>query len=311
MEKIYRIDSKLFYRLYEKGGFGLVACFSRLKYFQNTQECYKPIKHKTNNKTTKGYRLMSRFSGISIPTLKNLVPILEEMDLVHFDKKGGVHLAGRKKTDTIGGKLVPIKMGDKFTDTKTFASYVIIRSNLDRQKKQFEKKRRLSEGMRAIKNGSFISKKVYKLIKSLEKEGIKSIKDLKMVENRILSNAKIANLVGVDYKEDTQKSNGSYFKRRFKDFGLIESRRRFRKIHDERVSFSEYSKWRDLYRSNQDNVTWKNGFISEEIASEVNDTSDMVTLVNMETGEIVKFPPPSKFSKELPYPYSSSLYSIL
>lgn len=274
-KKTIRLDSVLFSKLHEKGGYSLIAIYCELKAFRNKPERYIPIKHTTNRKISTGYSLLKICTGISINTLKKNVPLLIEMNLGHFDTKGGFFLHGNNKTRlSIKKKMVPIQIGKSFTDTRLSAKFVIISSNLRRQSVVWKKKETLRELFKvACSNDGFISKKELTILNQAHQDGI-DLRGLKPVKNSILSNKRIYELISGRIVDSVSgKSSGKYIKNRFKKMGWIHTRRRFKDFFGRYVAFKEYAIWKAAGGKARERISWRKGRIVQELCSEVIDLS--------------------------------------
>lgn len=279
-QKTVRIDSMLFHILHERGGYNLVAVYCELKAFRNRPEKYVPITH-SNNKKSSGYRLLQKCTSISIPTLKKNVPLIIEMGLGEFDFSGGFLMKGNRKTRlSTSGKLVPIKIGKSYTDTRLSAKFVVLSSNLRRQKILWKRKETLSELFKVKKsNNGFLSKRDMTLLDQACSRG-ESLGNMQMVKNSILSNKRIHELVSnrVSTNDLSSKSCGKYIKKKFREKGWIETRRRFRDILNRYVPIDEYLRMKLSIRRAGEIVTWRKGRVVKEICNEINDISEKINL---------------------------------
>jgi hypothetical protein len=268
--KVVRIDSKQFHRMHELGGDTLIAIYAELKAFRNSEERYKPIKHKSNNKVSTGYSLLTKCTGISKTTLKKYVPMLVDLGLVYFDSSNGaLHLNGYKKVViSKSKKLVPILVRSSLTETRASVQFVLLNSNRESQIKAAIKKQTLKDQFkRSLTPNGIISKKAWEKICNLRKDGITKPSQLKVVKDVILSNQGFASILT---QGSTSKSNGHYYKKKFTKLGLIETRRRFKDILGRQISFEEYLGWRYAAKQggvNVDRVTWRKGRAVEELIS--------------------------------------------
>lgn len=268
--KVVRIDSKQCNKMLEVGGTTLVAIYAELKAFRNSEERYKPIKHKSNNKVSTGYTLLSKCTGISKVTLKKYVPMLIELGLAYFDQNNGaLHLNGYKKIAiSKTKKLLPVAIRSSLTETKASVQFILLNSNREAQIKSAIKKQTLKDQLkRSLSPSGIISKRVYRKLCNLREKGITKPSQIKVVKDVILSNQGFASILT---QNSTSKSNGHYLKKKFSSLGLIETRRRFKDILGRQISFDEYLNWRYIAKQggvDVSRITWRKGRVVEELVS--------------------------------------------
>lgn len=272
--KIVRLDSVLFNKLWKKGGYSLIAVYSELKAFRNRPERYIPIFHPSNNKTSSGYSLLKMCTGISMNTLKKTVPQLIELNLGYFDVTGGFFLHGNNKTRlSARKKMVPIKIGKNFTNTRLSAKFVIVSSNLRRQEILWKRKETLRElfKVEAFQQRT-LNKKEREIVKRAHLDGI-TLSNMNMVKKSILSNRKLYELVnGYQNKnEDSWKGSGNYLKKRFRSVGWISTRRRFKDLFGRYVPFQEYLTWKAAAGKAGERISWRKGRVVLELCNEITD----------------------------------------
>jgi len=255
MNTTARINSKLYYDLFQKGGCNLVAVYCILK--QSRQGIKYYAYKSSNNKTVSGYGLLKAKTNLSLNTIKKYVPILIDMGLCSIDKNGDFNVLGGEKTKILYNceKIVPIKIGKNLTETKHNAYMVILNSNLRSQEIQISRKKHLSE----LKGKAKYSSKAYReLQRRLKASGEQS----PLTDNVILSNKGFSNLKS----GQENKAEGFYQKKVLISMGLISSERRFKRI--KKVSYEEYI----LLRNNKSipyTYKYNNNYIIEELVSKI------------------------------------------
>ena len=256
---VQRIDSRLYHLLLEEGGFSLVAVYSTLKRKRNAIHSYQP------EDDISGYNLLKRCTGISISILRKYVPILVRLNLADFLSGGGFFLTGNNKNKSKNNKLVPIQIFDKYTDTKTACEYVIIHSNILKQKKKICKKVTQRELLNASQSQKLKSKKEYQAVKRLNRNGIFKVSDLKIVENTTLSNKSFMFLLsGCRYENS---STGKSKKDKMKSLGLIEIKRNFKTL-SYKTTYSEFLNYKK-YVDSSPYIIFKFGYICRELSNSV------------------------------------------
>lgn len=256
MSNIVRIPSKLYHQLDLKGGQKLIAFYCILKHFNRTQKLYA-YKAK-NNKTVKGKSILRNRCNLAVSAIDKFLPMLVEMELCEFDRKGNFILLGNQKTKELYDceKMVPILIGANLIKTQYNCLSVKLHSEERQQKREIEKKHNRSDLQRHEKNPK--SKRLYNLaIRSIKKYG----RDLKINYKTVLSNQAYAVL-----KDGTRdnKSKGSYWKKKLLNNNLVTAKRTFTKVrqmeYQEYVEFKKGSKYL--------NLNFINGFlVIEGIAS--------------------------------------------
>ena len=269
MNQIVRIPSKLYFELYSKGSDSLLSVYCTLKSFKKDIK-YFSYKSK-NGRLVSGYNLLRNQTPLSLHTLKKYIPILMELGLCRFDSNGDFVLLGNNKLkNTYGKKLVPIKIGEKFTDTKYNCMLVRLHSCQENQKKEIliKQNRReiLKQGLHNPKNHA----EHKRALKVQSKYG----DEIEVTDNCVLSNAGYGRII----KEDENISKGSHYKRRLKDKGLISSCIRLKAI--KKVSYSSYIQYKRVLE-NGSRLTYKNGYMCEQLVS-------TLSVTDVVSGEIPK-----------------------
>lgn len=278
---IQRIDSVLFYRLLShvpnEMDFTLVALYCTLKKRRNKVHSYQP------HDKLRGYKLLQHHTNISSFVLRKKIPLLIEMGLCHFLDNGGFFMLGNEKTKSGNKKVVPIRIFDKISNTKTAVKYVIEKSNLDSQKRISIKKKGQSELLKASDNNSIRNLRQLKQLRRLHKNGISCQSDVNYVKTINLSNRRIGELMGGDDCPHNQKSRGKYLKDKFSNMGLHKAKRRFKKISDKFYTYDQYLIARYDLREIYGNVTFIQNNIYTELSNSIEDISDDILSSNKET----------------------------
>lgn len=269
MNQIVRIPSKLYFELYQTGGDSLLSVYCTLKSFKKDIK-YFSYKSK-NGKVVSGYNLLRNQTPLSLHTLKKYIPILMELGLCRFDSNGDFVLLGNNKLkNTYGKKLVPIKIGEKFTDTKYNCMLVRLYACQQNQKKEIlvkqNRRELLEQGLHNPKSNS----EHKRALKVQKKYGDK----IEVTDNCVLSNAGYGRII----KEDENTSKGSYYKRRLKDKGLISSCIRLKAI--KKVSYNSYIQYKRVLEGGR-RLTYKNGYMCEQLVS-------TLSVTDVVSGEIPK-----------------------
>lgn len=265
MEKITRINSRLYYDLFssDESGDRVISLFLHLKQIRGNNRCIESYKAR-NNKFVSGYSLLRAKSNISISTLKKYVPILINKGLVRFDEMGNVFVLGGDKINILYSteKVVPVQLGKNLVETAHNSFYVRIHALYGAQKKQIAKKKSQKELLLQVASPKSATeyKKALRLKKQLEEKG----KVIEIVDTPILSREGFSKL---RFKKDTtkmvSKSSGFYYKKILKDRGSISTRRRFEKVM--KMTYSEYNNCKNYYTSSS--YTYINGYLSIELIS--------------------------------------------
>lgn len=262
------IDSAVFGHLFEKGSAGLVGVYAMLLYGRKGYHCYLPYKNE-NNKITKGKRLISKQSGVSLTALNKHLPVLIDMGLCKFMPCGGFTMTGKKKLKKLNKKKksVPVRIGKNLRETKGNVYAVPVLARLFRQTKQIDKKITLSKAKcRAEKNRS-VSQKDAELLLKAHKSKFIDLDKLKKVENIVLSNVGISEIMGGDCKNHMVR--GSYMRKLLENRGFIFSRRRYSPVSPEKISYQQFRASKNWYMEHFGFVTYKNGRVVKPIVSEV------------------------------------------
>lgn len=258
MNKVARIDSKLYYDLYEKGGDRLIAAYSILKTSRNNEIKYYAHTAK-NGKVVSGYSLLRSKTVISLNSLKVYVPILIEMGLCYFDTNGDFVLLGSKKLKEkyTNKKIVPILIGKNIIDTAHNAISVRLFSAERQQIKQIEVKQNRRELLTQAVDPKNL--KLFKKAKRVLKKysGV----EITITDKTVLSNQGFAKIKD---GEENNKSRGAYWKRILKQKSIVKTQRRFENICE--IPYADYLK---LKYSGQKprNHTYYKGFLCIELVS--------------------------------------------
>lgn len=257
-KKIARINSRLYFDLFERGGDRLIAVYAILKTSRNGEIKYYSYTAK-NNKFIGGYSLLRAKTNLTLHTIEKYVPTLMEMGLCFIDNNGDFVMLGNEKVKELynNRKLVPIVIGKNITETAYNVVSVRLFSAEKQQLKQIEVKQNRSELLKQASNPS--NPKLYKKAKrALKKyEGV----DLTVIDKTVLSNQGFAVL-----KDGTvnNKSKGAYWKKVLKRNGVVKTNRRFEPICE--MPYAEYLQIKNSgYKAKKH--TFNNGFLSEELVS--------------------------------------------
>lgn len=268
MKGIFRIPSQLYFDLWTKGneipsltGDKLIAVYSILKFYRDNGIKYYAYKSK-NNKNISGYALLRAKTNISLHTIEKYVPVLIEMGLCFIDNNGDFVLLGNQKTKDLYSsyKLVPIVIGKNVIETALNVMSVILFSAQKEQKNQYKKKLTRSEQLKQGADPK--NSKQYKKYKAILKQ-FGEVTNLN--EKTVLSNEGFSVIKhGKENNIKNLKSNGCYWKRRFKSVGLVKTKRVFEKIQAmTRLQYLELKKLGLLERK----FTYVDGFLVEEKVS--------------------------------------------
>ena len=266
------INSKLFYHLFELGGQSLVGTYAMLLNGRNGYHCYLPIKN-SNGKITKGKRLISKQSGVSLTALNTYLGTIIELGLGEHMKCGGFKMAGRQAiiNKYHKRKFIPIRIGKNLRETKGNVNAVIITSNLWNQVKQIDKKVTLNKILCLEKKGSVLTSAQRGLLKNARKNKSINLDELNKVENTVLSNKGISNLIrGLERGVNKNSiSHGSYWRKVLQERGFMYSRRRYKTIWAQKISYKEFLSMKKWFNEKHGFVTYKNGRVVKPIVSEV------------------------------------------
>lgn len=258
--KIARINSRLYFDLFsneEVDGDKLVSVFSILKTSRTEDKYYSYTSR--NNKFIGGYSLLRAKTNLTLHTIKTYVPVLIDMGLISILENGDVYVMGGEKIKTLysSKKLVPIIIGKNLHDTAVNSLSVRCHSAQLQQEKQILKKQNRSELLKQLSNPT--TNKLYKKAKRLAKR--LNGEEITIIDEVILSNQGYAVLKrGVE----NNKSMGCYWKQKLVKKGLIESKRRFKKL--KAMSYGEYLNYISFYPDSK--TVYRNGFLCvEEIAA--------------------------------------------
>lgn len=259
--KIVRIDSKLYFDLFSKGGDKLIAVYSILKSSRNSEVKYYAYKSK-NNKFVSGYSLLRAKTNLTLHSIQKYTPILIDMGLCFIDKNGDFVLLGNTKTKELynSKKLVPIIIGANVTETALYSFAVRSFSAEKKQKTEINKKLTRSEIL--LQGANPKNYKQYKRAKT-------TLKRFGEVTN--LNEKTVLSLQGFGVLKHSKdncigdiKSSGSYWRKKLKKANIIKTKREFKTV--KKMSFSEYltfKKYGDLTNRH----TYKNGYLVKEVIS--------------------------------------------
>lgn len=283
LEKNQYINAKLFGKLLDEGGTGLVGTYVMLLKSRDGYHCYNTLSNK-NNKITKGKRLISKHSGVSLSALERYLPTLIEMGLCSHMKNGGFFLVGSKKINQNynSSKKVSVRVGKNLRETKGNVNAVLVIANLRRQYKFIDKKITLNKALCQEAKGKTLDSTQVKLILKANKNSFIDITNLKKVENVVLSNKGISNVITGAITDEGHKavSKGGYWRKVLQRRGFIYSRRRFKTIWAEKISYTTYLSMREWFYENHGFVTYKNGRVVKPIVSEVMVLDNTVSTYN-------------------------------
>lgn len=263
MQSVYRIPSKLYYTLFQKGiecnidGDKLIAVYSILKKSTQNSKIYS-YKSK-NNKVVSNYALLRKHTNISLVTLKKYIPKLIELKICFFNASGDFVLLGNEKTKIKfnSKKIIPITIGKNITHTAYNVYFVRIHSCEHKQKKAIEKKRNQSELLKRADNPRSLKelKKIKKIHRNEKDNGF-------FIEKCVLNISSYSFIKCLEEK----KSKGGYWKKKLVNKKLIQSKRRFELI--KQMTYEEFKQLKancNLTKS----ITFYNGFLAKELVSEM------------------------------------------
>lgn len=246
-------------------GHGLAAVYATLLKTRNRGHCFAYEQNHSNNKYTKGYRLLAKYSGLSINSLKKYVPRLIEMGLCRFTDNGSFLMKGRK---ALGArKAIKIEIGNNLSSTKTWVKGIPVLANIRSQRSMKDKKVTLKIIISKVRKNIPLTKRELKIYKAAEKNPRIDLENLNKVENTVLSNKRIAELVS--YNESQSPSLGTYYRKKFHQSGQMISRRRFKRVVDHKMSYKEFMNIRSSLYDNYGFVTYRKGYVVKPLVSEV------------------------------------------
>lgn len=286
-KKVARINSRLYFDLFERGGDRLIAVFSILKMSRCSDKYYSYTAK--NNKFVGGYSLLRAKTNLSLHAIKTYVPTLVEMGLISILDNGDVYVLGGEKIKDLysSRKLVPILIGKNMNSTSDNSLLVRLHSSQLQQQREIEKKQNQSVLLKQLSKPT--NPKLYKKAVKLSKR--LGGKEITIVDDVVLSNQGYAVLKrGVE----DNKPMGCYWKRKLIKNGLIMSKRRFIKI--KKMKYSEYLEYISYYPNSR--AVFRNGFLCEEAIATLS-VKDII-------GEIEEMPKnleilPSPVTKPLSY----------
>ncbi|TAI48996.1 hypothetical protein [Flagellimonas allohymeniacidonis] len=209
------------------GGDGLIATFATIRAYKKDVVLKKVGK--------KGPVAMLReLTGLSRTTIEKHLPILLEIGLLEIHNNGNIAVHGRKWSSNNlpclhRRKLIPIKVYDKFIDTKTYCAFVRVHSRLGKQERQIGKKAKRIEVLEACSRNERLSKGDYRIWKKLYRQGI----TLEELKSKFRSKSTLSNLAfhkilkDTDIPSNCNESSGKDFKSKLIMLGLIKQSRLF------------------------------------------------------------------------------------
>lgn len=238
-KSVVRINSRLYFDLFSKGGDRLIAFYCILKSARKKESIYKAYKSK-NNKLVGGKGLIRKKTNLTLSSIDNYLPILIKMGLVTVEKNGDVSILGNQKTKELYScyKIVPIPLGKNIVKTAVLAIGVRVSSAERQQLKQIDEKNRRSELIRKTSNPTNL--KDYKRGIKLKKkypEGI-VVEQLTVLSNEGYDSLKLGGKKTEKEVRRHSKGRGAYWKKVLKGSGVVVSRRRFESI--KAMSYTEY-----------------------------------------------------------------------
>ncbi len=265
--KTARINSRLYFDLYTRGGDKLIAVYAILKTSRNNEIKYYAYTAK-NNKFISGYSLLRAKTNLTLHSIQKYVPSLIDMGLCFIDKNGDFVLLGNDKLKLkYNSKLVPIKIGSTLTETVYNSLTVRLFSAEKSQKTQIEKKQTRSE---IIAYGS------KKLSKYYDK---KYGHNLEVNEKTVLSLQGFGDLKhGNNNNIKDIKSCGAYYKKKLREKGIIKTNREFKKL--EKSTYSDYLQMKKYFSIGR-KITYKNGWIVEEQISSFSTVSCFSSVITV------------------------------
>ncbi len=258
MQSTYRIPSKLYFELYQKGGDKLIATYSILKQSRNKEKQYFSFTSK-NNKVVSGYSLLRNKTNLTLHTLKRYVPILIDAGLCNFNDNGDFILLGNSKTKMLynSNKLVPIVIGKNLVHTAYNSMAVRLHSSEAKQLRQIKKKHNQSELLKRQQNPQTL--KELKQIRAILKNG--KMKGF-FIEKCVLSIKGYAEI-----KDGTSSKNkGNYWKQKLIQKQIVKAFRRFEEVKN--ISYKEYLE----LKTNSilpKTYLFRNGCLVKELVSEI------------------------------------------
>lgn len=272
------VDSRVLHDLIQApaiDGYGLAATYAILLSSRNRGHCFA-YHQNSNNKFTKGYRMLALHSGLSMHTLKKYVPRLVEMGLCRFTRNGSLLMRGRRSLGT--RKSIRIQLGNNLAEVKTFIKGIPVLANIRAQRSMSDKKVTLKIIISKVKRDIPLTKRELKIYKAAQKNPRLDLENLNKVENTILSNKRISELV--TYNQSQSPSLGTYYRKKFHQNGQMVSRRRYKRVIDHRMSHGEFMNIRKSLYDNYGFVTYRKGYVVRPIASEVAIPHDLLPSYN-------------------------------
>ena len=260
-KKIARINSRLYFDLFHRGGDKLVAVYAILKTSRNGEVKYYSYKS-NNNKFVSGYALLRAKTNLTLHTIEKYVPVLIDMGLCFIDKNGDFVLLGNDKINTLysSRKLVPVTIGANVTETVLFSFSVRSFSAERKQQTEINKKLTRSEVISQGANPRNLKelKKAQRLLKTFGEV-------TNLTEKTVLSLNGFGVLKHTEKNEIKDiKSSGSYWRKKLKNANIIKTKREFKKV--QQMSFAEYLNFKK-YGELTNRHTYKNGYLVEETIS--------------------------------------------
>lgn len=237
-QSIVRIPSKLIFHLSEKKADKLVAVYSTLKHFKNSDYKYYAYTAK-NNKFVSCYSLLRAKTNLSLSTLKKYVPILIDMELCSFHANGDFVMLGGEKVKELydSYKMIPVEIGKNIIETTLNCYKIKVHSAEKQQLNQIRIKQNRSVLLSNKSNPK--NNKEYKAICKLEKKyGL----EITVNDKTVLSNEGFGKLRN---GEMNKKSVGNYWKRKLVKNNFIKTTRQYEL--GEKMSYEAYLQFKNNY----------------------------------------------------------------
>lgn len=257
--KVIRIPSRLYSDIYQVGGDKLLAVFCTLKAYRGRSNKYYAFKSR-NHKMIGGYSLLRSQTNLSLSVIQKYVPMLINMGLCHIDSSGNVSVLGNDKLKAkYNKKLVPIVIGKNLIDT----AYNTISVRLSSEERQQSRQIGIKTHRRDLLL-QYNDPKSATAFKKAKKVVDKYGSEISVTECVVMSNAGFAAL-----KDGTKdnKYKGAYWKKKLKQKGLIQTKRRFKRVM--KASYAEYKQYR-IFSDCPSNTRYQYGYIVEELVSNFN-----------------------------------------
>lgn len=254
------------------GGQSLVGVYAMLLYGRKGFHCYLPETN-SNNKITKGKRLISKNSGVSLTALDTHLQKLVDLGLCSHMPNGGFILLGQQKIKHKFNsyKNVPIRIGKNLRETKGNVNAVLITANIYRQVKQIDKKVTLNKALCQERKGLPLDASQARAILRAHRNERVDLDNLYKVENTVLSNQGFSNVIRGRERGDNYNSvsHGGYWRKVLQERGFVFSRRRYRTIWSQKISYTEFLSMKKWFNEQYGFVSYRKGRVVKPIVSEV------------------------------------------